>query len=76
MFIDKKLHLEKIMKTCLETEVSEIKQEVFGLRSLLMELLDPDYGLELSLAIKQRIRNARAKGVFIKEQDILKALKA
>ena len=63
------------MKTCLETEVSDLKQEVFGLRSLLMELLDPDYGLELSPEMKQRIQKARAKSVFIKEADILKALK-
>lgn len=58
------------MKTCLKTEVSDLKQEVFGLRSLLMELLDPDYGLELRPEMKQRIQKARAKGVFIKEQDI------
>lgn len=63
------------MKTSLEMEVSEIKQEVFGLRSLLMELLDPDYGLELDSGIKQRIQKARVKGVFIKEEDVLKALK-
>ena len=63
------------MKTCLETEVSDLKQEVFGLRSLLMELLDPDYGLKLRPEVKQRIQKARTKGVFIKEQDILKALK-
>jgi len=63
------------MKTCLKTEVSDLKQEVFGLRSLLMELLDPDYGLKLMPEMKQRIQKARTKGVFIKEQDILKALK-
>jgi len=63
------------MKTCLETEVSDLKQEVFGLRSLLMELLDPDYGLKLRPEMKQRIQKARAKGVFIKEHDVLKALK-
>jgi len=63
------------MKACLEAEVSDLKQEVFGLRSMLMELLDPDYGLELRPEIKRRIQKARSKGVFIGEDDILKALK-
>jgi len=63
------------MKTCLETEISALKHEVFGLRSLLMELLDPDYGLKLQPGIRRRMQKARSKGIFLGEQDVLRSLK-
>jgi len=49
----------------LEREVRSIQQEVHGIRSLLMELVDPDFGLELREPIKARIRRAREGGQYV-----------
>ena len=62
--------------TVLEKEMKEIWDEVRGLRSLIMELVDPDAGLELSDAIKKRIRSARKSDAVLSADDILQELGA
>lgn len=62
--------------TVLEKEVKELRDEVRGLRSLIMELVDPDAGLELKESVKKRIRAARKSEDFISADDVLKELNA
>ena len=62
--------------TVLEKEMKEIRDEVRGLRSLIMELVDPDAGLELSDAVKKRIRSARKSDAVLSADDVLHELGA
>ena len=62
--------------TVLEKEMKEIRDEVRGLRSLIMELVDPDAGLELSDAVKKRIRSARKSDAVLSADDVLYELGA
>jgi hypothetical protein len=60
----------------LEKEVKELRNEIRGLRSIIMELVDPDAGLELTDAVKKRIRTARKSDDFLSANDVLKELEA
>jgi hypothetical protein len=60
----------------LEKEVKELRNEIRGLRSIIMELVDPDAGLELTDAVKKRIRTARKSDDFLSANDVLKELGA
>ncbi len=62
--------------TVLEKEVKDLRNEVRGLRSLLMELVDPDAGLELTAEVKKRIRTARKNADFLSTEDVLQQLRA
>ena len=62
--------------TVLEKEMKEIRDEVRGLRSLIMELVDPDAGLELTDAVKKRIRAARKSDAVLSAEDVLHELGA
>ena len=62
--------------TVLEKEVKELRNEVRGLRSLIMELVDPDAGLELTDAVKKRIRAARKSNDLLSANDVLQELGA
>jgi hypothetical protein len=62
--------------TMLEKEVKELRNEIRGLRSIIMELVDPDAGLELTDAVKKRIRTARKSDDFLSANDVLKELGA
>jgi hypothetical protein len=62
--------------TMLEKEVKELRNEIRGLRSIIMELVDPDAGLELTDAVKKRIRTARKSDDFLSANDVLKELEA
>jgi len=62
--------------TVLEKEVKDLKNEVRGLRSLVMELVDPDTGLELTDAVKKRIRTARKSDDLLSTDDVLQELSA
>ena len=62
--------------TVLEKEIKEIRDEVRGLRSLIMELVDPDAGLELTDAVKKRIRGARKSDAVLSVDDVLHELGA
>ncbi|MCK4564761.1 MAG: hypothetical protein KAU94_08815 [Verrucomicrobia bacterium] len=62
--------------TVLEKEMKEIRDEVRGLRSLIMELVDPDAGLELTDAVKKRIRAARKSDAVLSADDVLHELGA
>ena len=62
--------------TVLEKEMKEIRDEVRGLRSLIMELVDPDAGLELTDAVKKRIRRARKSDAVLSADDVLHELGA
>jgi hypothetical protein len=62
--------------TVLEKEMKEMRDEVRGLRSLIMELVDPDAGLELTDAVKKRIRAARKSDVVLSADDVLHELGA
>ena len=62
--------------TVLEKEMREMRDEVRGLRSLIMELVDPDAGLELSDAVKKRIRSARKSDAVLSADDVLHELGA
>lgn len=62
--------------TVLKKEVKELRDEVRGLRSLIMELVDPDAGLELTDAVKKRIRKARKSEDFLSANDVLQELGA
>ena len=62
--------------TVLEKEVKELKNEVRGLRSLVMELVDPDAGLELTDAVKKRISAARKSNDFLSTDNVLQELGA
>jgi hypothetical protein len=55
----------------LEREVRNIQQEVHGIRSLLMELVDPDFGMELREPVKARIRRARKAGQYVSLESAL-----
>lgn len=59
------------MKVQIEEEISDLKKEVHGMRSLLMELLDPDFGMELTENIKKRIRKARKDGQYLSDRNVL-----
>ena len=56
--------------------MKDIRDEVRGLRSLIMELVDPDAGLELTDAVKKRIRAARKGDVLLSADDVLHELGA
>ena len=60
----------------LEKEIKEMRDEVRGLRSLIMELVDPDAGLELTDAVKKRIRAARKSDAVLSADDVLHELGA
>ena len=60
--------------TVLEKEVKELREEVRGLRSLVMELVDPDAGLELTDSVKKRIRAARKSDSFLSADSVLQEL--
>lgn len=62
--------------TALEKEMKDIREEVRGLRSLIMELVDPDAGLELTDAVKKRIREARKSDALLSADDVLHELGA
>jgi hypothetical protein len=62
--------------TVLEKEMKEIRDEVRGLRSLIMELVDPDAGLELTDSVKRRIRGARKSDAVLSVDDVLRELGA
>lgn len=62
--------------TLLEKEIKDIRDEVRGLRSLIMELVDPDAGLELKDSVKKRIRAARKSDVLLSADDVLHELGA
>lgn len=62
--------------TVLEKEVKELRDEVRGLRSLVMELVDPDAGLELTEVVKKRIRSARKSADLLSADDVLQELGA
>jgi len=62
--------------TVLEKEVKDLKNEVRGLRSLVMELVDPDAGLELTDAVKKRIRTARRSDDLLSADNVLQELGA
>ena len=62
--------------TVLEKEMKDIRDEVRGLRSLIMELVDPDAGLELTDAVKNRIRAARISDEVLSAEDVLHELGA
>ena len=59
----------------LEREVRSIQQEVHGIRSLLMELVDPDFGLELREPIKARIQRAREGGQYVSLESAIVELR-
>ena len=62
--------------TVLEKEMKDIRDEVRGLRSLIMALVDPDAGLELTDAVKKRIRAARKSDVLLSSDEVLHELGA
>lgn len=62
--------------TVLEKEIKDIRDEVRGLRSLIMELVDPDAGLELKDSVKKRIRTARKSDALLSADDVLHELGA
>ncbi len=62
--------------TVLEKEMKEMRDEVRGLRSLIMELVDPDAGLELADAVKKRIRVARKSDTVLSVDEVLHELGA
>ena len=62
--------------TVLEKEMKAIRDEVRGLRSLIMELVDPDAGLELTDAVKKRIRAARKSDAVLSADEVLHELGA
>lgn len=62
--------------TVLEKEVKELRDEVRGLRSLVMELVDPDAGLELTDSVKKRIRTARKSNELLSANNVLQELGA
>ena len=62
--------------TVLEKEMKDIRDEVRGLRSLIMELVDPDAGLELTDAVKKRIRAARKSDAVLSADEVLHELGA
>ena len=62
--------------TVLEKEMKEMREEVRGLRLLIMELLDPDAGLELTDTVKKRIRAARKSNVVLSADEVLHELDA
>lgn len=59
----------------LEKEVRSLKREVQGLKSLLLELLDPDFGKELAEPVKARIRKSRKSGQFVSLESALSELR-
>ena len=59
----------------LEREVRSLRQDVHGIRSLLMEIVDPDSGLELREPIKTRIRRARKAGQYVSLEAALDELR-
>ena len=59
----------------LENEVRTLRQEVHGIRSLLMEIVDPDFGRELREPIKARIRRARRAGQYVTLETALDELR-
>ena len=59
------------MKVQIEEEISDLKKEVHGIRSLLMELLDPDFGMQLTDNIERRIKKARKDGRYLNDLDVL-----
>lgn len=62
--------------TVLEKEVKKLRDEVRGLRSLVMELVDPDAGLELTDSVKKRIRTARKSNELLSANNVLQELGA
>ena len=62
--------------TLLEKEVKEMREEVRGLRSLIMALVDPDAGLELTDAAKERILAARKSDTVFSVDEVLHELGA
>lgn len=66
---------EEIEMTVLEKEMKDLRNEVRGLRSLIMGLVDPDDGLELTADVKKRIRAARKSTAFLSTDDVLKELR-
>jgi hypothetical protein len=63
------------MALALEREVRTLRKEVEGIRSLLMEAFDPDFGLELAEPMKARIRRARKMGQFVTLQQAVRELR-
>jgi hypothetical protein len=63
------------MALTLEREVRTLRKEVEGMRSLLMEALDPDFGLELAEPIRTRIRRARKAGQFVALEQVVRELR-
>ena len=62
--------------TVIEKEMRELRNEVRGLRSLVMELVDPDAELELTDFVKKRIRTARKSTDFLSGEQVLQELGA
>ena len=62
--------------TTMEKEMRELRNEVRGLRSLVMGLVDPDAGLELTDFVKKRIRTARKSDDFLSGDQVLQELGA
>jgi len=62
--------------TVLEKEMKEMRDEVRGLRSLIMELVDPDAGLDLTGAVKKWIRTARTSDKVFSADEVLRELGA
>jgi|GEM_PF-3431177 len=62
------------MTLTMQKEMKNLRQEMHGIRSLLMELVDPDFGLELADTIKERIRRARKSGQFLSLQEAVHEL--
>jgi len=62
--------------TVLEKEMKEIRDEVRRLRSLIMEMVDPDAGLDLTDAVKKRIRAARKSEAVLSAEKVLHELGA
>ena len=59
----------------LEKEVRSLRREVRGMKSMLMELLGPDFGLELAEPVKARIRKSRKSGQFVSLESAMAELR-
>ena len=59
----------------LERQFEGLRKEMQGIRALLMEVVDPDAGLELNDSIKGRIRRGRKSADFLTLDQTLDELK-
>ena len=64
-----------IMTLKLERQFDGLRKEMRGIRALLMEMVDPDAGLELSDSIKGRIRRGRRSTDFLTLDQTVNELK-